>query len=107
MGPRAGLGGCGKSRLHRDSIPTSLSEPLGQILSILWNPKVHYRIHKRPSPVCTLSYINTVQVTKYSLKPDTLSDILKHADCGKEFLASCPSPQAGGPHPVGCPLQHI
>jgi hypothetical protein len=52
-----------------------------ELPNILWNPKVHYRVHKSPPLVCVLRKINLVQTTSSYLSKIRFN-IVRHLRLG-------------------------
>ena len=59
-----------------------------EIPRILWNPKVHYRIHKCPTPVPILSQLDQVHTSTILLTEDPFNIILPSTPGSRKWSIS-------------------
>jgi hypothetical protein len=56
-----------------------------EVPRILWNPKVHYRVHKSPPPVAILGQVNLVHTTPFYFSKINFNIVHLHTICSSSW----------------------
>ena len=92
------------SMQHGPSWEASRFSASQEIPRILWNPKVHYCLHKCPPPVSILSQLDPVHTPHITLPEDRLNIILPSASGSPQWSLSLRFPHQNPVH--ASPLHH-